>query len=160
MKRKININYILAGCAVVLAVLCILSIRKPISFEKEQASREMVVKARLIKIRMAEEQFKKTHGAYTGSFSNLIKGKYLADSLQYIPFAGKKKFSLEASVQVSKSGKQIPLMECSAQYQDYLQGLDKNEIENLIEEATISGQFPGLKIGDLTEDNNNVGNWQ
>lgn len=160
MKRKININYILGGCIVILAVLCILSIRQPINFEKEQTKREAVVKERLMHIRMAEERYRKIHGTYTGSFDNLIREKLLADSLRYIPFSDKKPFVLATSIQMSKSGRQIPLMECSAGYEDYLNGLNKNEIENLTEKANMTGQFPGLKIGDLTEDNNNVGNWQ
>jgi hypothetical protein len=51
-------------------------------------------------------------------------------------------------------------MECSASFRDYLDGLDENSINNLIEKANNSGNFPGLKIGDLTTDNNNAGNWE
>ena len=58
-----------------------------------------------------------------------------------------------------KSGKQIPLMECSAAYEDYLDGLDEEAIMNVTEEANYAGRFPGLKIGDITKDNDNAGNW-
>ena len=160
MKRKININYILAACAVVLALLCFLSIRKPMAFEAEQTSRETVVKEQLMHIRMAEEKFKQKHGAYTSNFDLLIKEGYLDKESQFIPFSNHKKFSLSASTQVSKSGKPIPLMECSALYEDYLVGLDSHEIDQLSQQANASGQFPGLKIGDITENSNNVGNWQ
>lgn len=159
MKRKININYILGACATVLFALCLLSIFQPIHFQQEQAKREAAVKERLLKIRTAEQKYRSRHGVYTGDFTLLIKGKYLADSLQYIPYSDGKKFTLSATTIIGKSGKQTPLMECSALYEDYLDGLNEDAIQELIENANNSGIYPGLKIGDLTTDNNNAGNW-
>lgn len=110
-------------------------------------------------IRTAEERYKARHGGYSGDFQTLIKGKYLQESLQYIPYSDGKKFTLSATTIVSKSGKQIPLMECGASYEDFLNGLDENAVQELIDNAMISGAYPGLKIGDITTDNNNAGNW-
>ena len=76
------------------------------------------------------------------------------------PFAGGKKFDIAVNTQTGKSGRQIPLMECGAEYADYLEGLDGNSISNLIEEAETAGRYPGLKIGDLTTPNDNAGNWE
>ena len=53
----------------------------------------------------------------------------------------------------------FPLMECGASYEDFLNGLDENAVQELIDNAMISGAYPGLKIGDITTDNNNAGNW-
>lgn len=50
-------------------------------------------------------------------------------------------------------------MECGASYEDFLNGLDENAVQELIDKAMISGAYPGLKIGDITTDNNNAGNW-
>lgn len=159
MKRKININYILGACVIVLLVLCMLSISQPLRFQSAQQEREKAVKETLMKIRTAEERYKARHGGYSGDFQTLIKGKYLQESLQYIPYSDGKKFTLSATTIVSKSGKQIPLMECGASYEDYLNGLDENAVQELIDKAMISGAYPGLKIGDITTDNNNAGNW-
>lgn len=159
MKLKINNNYILAACVLVLAVLCVLSVSQPVRFQREQARREAVVKQRLLQIRQAEEAYRKRHGTYTADMGKLTRGRYLADSLQYIPFAGKKRFQLATTTLVSKTGKHIPLMECSAAYDDYLQGLDYEAIQQLNDRAIGAGNFPGLKIGDITTDNNNAGNW-
>ena len=46
-----------------------------------------------------------------------------------------------------------------AAYEDYLDGLDEEAIMNVTEEANYAGRFPGLKIGDITKDNDNAGNW-
>ena len=99
------------------------------------------------------------HGVYTGDFQTLVKGKFLQEDAQYIPYADGKKFTLAATVIVGKSGKQIPVMECGAGYETFLDGLDEGSIQQKIEEANYAGNYPGLKIGDLTTDNNNAGNW-
>ena len=70
MKPKININYILAGCVVVLSLLCVLSVLKPLNFQKEQAQREVIVKKRLLKIRTAEERYRQK---YKNWFPNCLQ---------------------------------------------------------------------------------------
>ena len=110
-------------------------------------------------IRTAEEKYKQKHGVYTGDFATLAKEKLLADSLQYIPFSNGKKFSLVATTIVGKSGKQTPLMECGATYETYLEGLDGDAIRQATDMANYAGLYPGLKIGDITTDNDNAGNW-
>ena len=153
-------NFILTLCVLALALLCFFSVYSPMRFEEEQGKRELAVKERLIKIRQAEEQYRKTTGNYCGDFATLVKEGYLADSLTFIPYAEDERFELSATVQVEKSGRQVPLMECGAQYQQYLNGLDENSIANLIETANQAGRYPGLRIGGLEEPNNNAGNWE
>lgn len=86
---KISNNHILALIAIMLAITCAMSVCAPIRFEKQQARREQTVKERLVKIRYAEEKYRRANGVYCGSFDILVKEGYLADSLQYIPFAEK-----------------------------------------------------------------------
>ena len=157
---RINKNHILGALATVLAVTCILSICAPMRFDKQRATREQAVKERLVKIRYAEERYRKANGSYTDNFAALVNGGYIADSLQYIPFTENKKFHIAVSTLIGKSGRQIPMMECGAGYEDYLDGLDARSISNLIEEANNAGRYPGLKIGDITTPNNNAGNWE
>ncbi len=159
MRRKINNNYILGACALVLLVLCLLSVYQPLHFQSEQTAREKAVKERLLKIRAAEEKYKSVHGVYTGDFAILVKGGYIEQSTQYIPFSDGKRFSLSATTIVGKSGKQIPLMECGATYDDFLYGLNEDAIRELTDQANYAGNYPGLKIGDITTDNDNAGNW-
>jgi len=58
------------------------------------------------------------------------------------------------------SGRQIPLVECAAEYTSYLKGLDRNAVAALVQEAVAAGRYPGLKIGDITTSNSNAGNWE
>ena len=96
----------------------------------------------------------------TGELKVLVGEGYLADSLQYIPFSDSKCFELDATTQLSRSGRQIPLMECKASYTDYLRGLNEHYIATLIEKANTAGRWPGLKIGDIEKPNHHAGNWE
>ena len=72
MKKGINI--VLGLCAVGLLFICWRSIRDTEDFDAEVASRENVVKARLIEIRNAEEAYKAQHGGeYCADWSVLIE---------------------------------------------------------------------------------------
>lgn len=153
-------NHILTALAAALAVACAMSIYSPIRFGRQQAARERAVKERLVKIRHAEEAYRKATGSYTDDFNVLVSKGYLADSLQYIPFSGGRKFSITVTTLTGKSGRPVPLMECGASYQDYLKGLDAGSISGLTDEANNAGRYPGLKIGDLTTPNDNAGNWE
>lgn len=155
-----NQNIILGFCVLVLVVLCRLSVERPMRFEREQAEREKAVKARLLHIRTAEERYRARKGVYTGDWATLIRAKLLADSLQYVPFSGNERFHLEASFVMGKSGRQVPVMQCGATYDQYLKGLDGNAVANLTEKANMGGRFPGLMIGDITQPNENAGNWE
>lgn len=159
MRKKISNNSILAACVLVVLTLCLLSVWQPIHFQKEKEQRETAVKQRLMKIRTAEENYKRRHGTYTGDFATLIKGKWLDREMQYIPFSDNKRFSLSATTIVTKNGKQIPLMECGATYEEYLDGLNEDDIQQETDNANMEGRFPGLKIGDITTNNDNAGNW-
>lgn len=150
----------LALCVVVLAALCIHSVSTPLRFQRQQTQREKAVKRRLMAIRTAEERYRQRHDAYTADWGALVGEGLLADSLQYIPYGEGRRFELTANMQLSKSGRQLPLMECGARYAAYLSGLDERGIARLTEEATAAGRYPGLKIGDLETPNNNAGNWE
>ena len=50
-------------------------------------------------------------------------------------------------------------MECGAEYGDFLDGLDEESIQEVTDKANYAGEYPGLKIGDITTDNNNAANW-
>ena len=71
MKKVINA--VLAVCALGLLFICTRSIRDTQNFDAEVASREAVVKARLIEIRSAEEAYKAQHdGMYCADWNELI----------------------------------------------------------------------------------------
>ena len=158
---KTNRQIILLGlCVAVLLALNFLSVDTTMRFNRQRDMRETVVKTRLVKIRAAEEAYCQRHGVYTDRFADLVSSGLLADSLTYIPYSGGRRFALSVTTQISPFGKTVPLMECSATYDDYLSGLDADATGQLNEDANRAGRFPGLKFGDLDTPNGNAGNWR
>lgn len=158
--RKININHLLAIMVVVLLAICVASIYNPMHFNQERESRENDVKRCLMEIRKAEQAWCKSHGTYQPSLDSLVASGLLERSSAMIPHAGGKPFRVRVSVMEGSSGGQIPLMECGAQYDEYLSGMDRNLVATLMEQAAEAGQYPGLKIGDIEKPNDNAGNWE
>ena len=156
---RIRHHYLLAVCAVAVAVACVWSVSRPLRFNREREERELAVKRSLLAIRHAEESYRAQSGEYAPDFATLIAAGLLADTLQYIPYSGGEPFDLGTSVRITPSGKTVPLMQCGAQYHQYLKGLDANSVSQLTDAADAAGRYPGLKVGDLTDDNGNVGNW-
>lgn len=139
-------NVILTLCTLALVVLCFASVYSPMRFEERRKAREALVMERLTRIGRAEKAYMKAHGTYAPDLKTLTASGLIADSLTFIPYSEGERFALEASVETEKSGKVVNAMECGAQYQQYLKGLNENDIANLIEEANKRGEYPGMKI--------------
>jgi hypothetical protein len=63
------------------------------------------------------------------------------------------------TIETSSKAK-ISVFEAKTPNDVYLQGLDRQEIVNMNDEAKTIGKYPGLKVGSLVEFNNNAGNWE
>lgn len=158
MKEKTNAS--LALMVLLLAAMCYLSVSQPLRFDTEVERREAAVKERLLQIGRAEEAWRASRGAYTSDFGELIAAGLLADSLQYVPFGGGRRFSLATGMLPGKGGRPLPVMECSASYETFLHDLDARAVARLCDAAAAEGRAGGLKIGDLLTPNNNAGNWE
>ncbi|KAA6327418.1 hypothetical protein EZS27_023594 [termite gut metagenome] len=86
--------------------------------------------------------------------------EFNADSLRYVPFGNGAQFEMNTASQIAKSGAPIYLLEVKTPYGVYLEGLDQQEIINLIDLQTKLNKYPGLMIGSLETPNNNAGNWE
>jgi hypothetical protein len=85
------------------------------------------------------------------------------DRLPYIPYSKDEKFFLGTNKITTGSGVQVNVFEARAhnnQFLGELKGTFDQEIINLNEKRRIDGKYPGLKVGSLTETNNNAGNWE
>ena len=83
----------------------------------------------------------------------------VVDSIGIIPFSGGKPIEMDAVVR-KVSGINIPLFEARVPYDELLKGLDRQLVVNLKAEKEDMGQYPGLKVGDIENPNNNAGNWE
>jgi len=92
---------------------------------------------------------------------SLFKASYPVDSLPFIPFVeGDEKFQMAAGIVTTGSGIKVQVFEAKVHNNNYLKGLEKQEIINLSDKTQKLERYPGLKVGSLEEANNNAGNWE
>jgi len=88
---------------------------------------------------------------------SIFHADYHIDSLRYIPFTnGTNEFDLQAGSIMTASLVEVQVFQASALNFDILNGMDRQLIVNLNDLT----DFPGLKVGDIDEANNNAGNWE
>jgi len=80
---------------------------------------------------------------------------YAIDSLRYIPYSLDKEFNMGAGEVVTGSKLKVKVFEAKAPSKYILQGMDMQQIINLNDGL----DYPGLKVGSLTEPNT-AGNWE
>lgn len=85
---------------------------------------------------------------------------FKADSLRYVPFGDGAQFEMATRSDTTKSGAPIYLLEAKTPYTVYLEGLDKQEVINIIDIQQKLGKYPGLMMGSIETPNNNAGNWE
>ena len=90
----------------------------------------------------------------------LFPADYKIDSIRYIPFSNGQEFQMGAGEITTGSNVKVKVFEAKAHYSTWLIGLDHQLIINLIDDRIVNELYPGLKVGDLEETNNNSGNWE
>jgi hypothetical protein len=98
--------------------------------------------------------------SFVSVLENVFGAGFPIDSIAYIPFGNGARFDMEATMFMTASGIRIPLFEARAPFAVYLEGLDKQEIHNLIDSRRVQERFEGMKVGDVSAPNNNAGNWE
>lgn len=69
-------------------------------------------------------------------------------------------FKMDTVSYITPSKILVPLFEASVRNEVFLTGLDVQEIVNLNDKQEKMDRFPGLKVGDINQPNNNAGNWE
>lgn len=89
---------------------------------------------------------------------------YSIDDLRYVPFTQRKhQFKMATNTIYSESGIEIPVFEARVSNTVMFENLPEEFQEYVLQdngEAKRLNKYPGLKVGDIQEANNNVGNWQ
>lgn len=92
---------------------------------------------------------------------SLFGKTYPIEKLKYIPVDDTiAEFHLGATVIETGSGIKVPVFEAKAHNNTILINLDRQLVINLNDQKRTNGKYPGLKVGSLTETNNNAGNWE
>ncbi|MEG1498290.1 MAG: hypothetical protein RRX93_04050 [Bacteroidales bacterium] len=120
----------------------------PDSLTEEEAVKKGIVSREIFKEKAYEVLFP----------NHPDKEKHLAN-LAYVPFTEKtKKIHLEAGF-VSKSGFQVPVFEATVPFEEFLIGMNDQDIQNLNSKSNDMNRYPGIKVGSMNEAITE-GNWE
>jgi hypothetical protein len=99
---------------------------------------------------------------YVSIMESLFGKEYPIDSLRYVPFSSPlTEFEMEKGELTSGAAAiTVKVVEVRTPYKVYLQGLNRQEVINIVETQEKMNKYPGLKFGSVTEANNNAGNWE
>ncbi len=83
-------------------------------------------------------------------------------NLRFIPGTNSKAQYIMSAGQVVAGNVPVPVMECKAPYKLFLDSVTyRQELINLIDECkNIYNKYPGIKVGDIDQPNNEAGNWE
>ncbi|MDR0982463.1 MAG: hypothetical protein LBM07_04375 [Culturomica sp.] len=101
------------------------------------------------------------------ALQEIFKGKYdvnTINDLRYVPQTRREdQFELATNTLTTDSGLKVPVFEARVSNMVIFKTMDEKYYECLLEEngeRLRLKKYPGLKVGDLEEANNNVGNWE
>ena len=84
-----------------------------------------------------------------------------AAALAYVPVEGvNAKFTMDTATIASASGYTVKVFESGVLFDTYLRDLNRQELINLKDRMSKMGRYLGLRVGSVTEINNNAGNWE
>ena len=135
--------------------------KKPATAKKKWQEAEKAGLVKLNKKGEVEEYFFSRDTMWVLALDTLYPKGFNVDSLRYVPFGDGAEFELLTGCDSSsKSGNKLYLFEAKTPYRAYLSGINKDELNNLIDLQLEMGRYPGLKVGDAEVGNNNAGNWE
>jgi hypothetical protein len=81
------------------------------------------------------------------------------DSIKFVPYGSSgKTFDIAAGV-IDRGGIKVGVFEVKVLYSDFLKGLDRQSVTNLIKSKEDIDRYPGLKLGSMEEPSTD-GNWE
>ena len=89
----------------------------------------------------------------------LFAADFIADLLWKVPFTENDSFKM-ATANLIVSKLDVNVFECKVHNDILLHGMDRQLVVNLNDRMQNQDNFPGVKVGDVIEPNNNAGNWE
>lgn len=97
---------------------------------------------------------------YVNLLDTLFAEGYNVDELDVVPYGNGAKFEMQAGDVLTGSGILVRVFEAKVPYETFMEGLDRQEVTNMILTAEKMEKYPGLRVGNIFEANNNAGNWE
>ena len=90
----------------------------------------------------------------------LLDRGYNVASIGKVPGFENHDFLLDTATLTSPSGYTVPVFEAAVPFDIYLGDLDRQQLINLKDKTLKLSRYTGLRVGSVTEINNNAGNWE
>jgi hypothetical protein len=90
----------------------------------------------------------------------LLGKNYDVSILSKVPGFEQISFKMDTATLSSQAGYTVPVFEASVSFDEYLGDLDRQKLINLKDQQKKTNRFLGLRVGSITEINNNAGNWE
>ena len=91
----------------------------------------------------------------------LFSPSYNVDSIGLVPVRGiNASFLMDTATVQSSAGYSIKVFECGVLYETYLADMNRQLLINLKDKMEKMNRYLGLRVGSVTEINNNAGNWE
>jgi hypothetical protein len=94
------------------------------------------------------------------SKDTLLGPNFDVTSINKVPGFENSTFLLDTATISSSSGYTVPVFEAGVPYDVYLGDLDPQLLFNLKDKMKKMNRYLGLRVGSITEINNNAGNWE
>lgn len=98
--------------------------------------------------------------SYIPVLDSLFHKDFNVDDLRYVPGLKDTEFQIAAGRVMTSSMVMVNVFEASVRNDVFLSDLDRQLVINYDEQRTKITGFPGMKVGDVKEPNNNAGNWE
>ncbi len=127
-------------------------IKKPINlgWDQDEMTQEEAIRAGKLKFEITKVSI----------LDSLFNHKSIVDSMRYVPYSGGYEFEIGATEVLTASKVRVQVFEAKVHNNILLKDLDRQLVINLNDEKRQIERYPGLKVGSLTEANNNAGNWE
>jgi hypothetical protein len=89
----------------------------------------------------------------------LFADGFVASDLRHVPFTDNAEFEMATATVVTGSVN-VNVFEAKVSNNVLLAGLNEQLIINLNDRMKTAKNYPGIKVGDINEPNNNAGNWE
>jgi hypothetical protein len=131
----------------------------PVVFREGQITDEMVSKG-MTEREAIRQKLIVRDTSFIEITDSVFSINYPIDSIRFVPFTDGAQFELEAAAVETGSRVVVQVFEASVLNNVFLQGLDKQLIINYNELRREITGFPGMRVGNVKEPNNNAGNWE
>ena len=130
------------------------------SIVKEGELTDEQLKAGITETEAVKKGLIKRDTNWVAAKDTLLPKNFDVSKLYQVPGFENATFSLDTATLSSPSGYTVPVFESGVLYDIYLGDLDKQLLVNQKDRMIKMNRYLGLRVGSITEINNNAGNWE